>query len=394
MRTWDAIVVGAGPAGCAAAYDLAHTGHSVLLLDRAEFPRQKACAGGLTAKTIRALRYPVDPVVRQQLNRLRIERDRDHSTILRRSADYCFMTVRKELDDYCLRQTVAAGAIFRRIGNIAAVEEDAEGVSIEADGQTLRAHFVIGADGVHSRVRRLAHAAKNASEEGHSEPSWFWRAFALEANVPVPDASSHELIFDFATVRDGYGWIFPKGDHVNVGLYSYSPDEKIDRTRLASYIQERFGDVTAEDVIGQYAGFGAGDHQVEATKIFLVGDAGGFVDPLTGEGIYFAIVSGQAAAQAIHADLRSGIAAHLGFRMATEKLRADLAVSTSGARWFYGHLDQGYRFLSMPLLRSAAVRAFADGVNISKLALRVRKMTRQRPPSGSRSQSPANSLLN
>ena len=169
MRTWDAIVVGAGPAGCAAAYDLAHTGHSVLLLDRAEFPRQKACAGGLTAKTIRALRYPVDPVVRQQLNRLRIERDRDHSTILRRSADYCFMTVRKELDDYCLRQTVAAGAIFRRIGNIAAVEEDAEGVSIEADGQTLRAHFVIGADGVHSRVRRLAHAAKNEHQRQDHE---------------------------------------------------------------------------------------------------------------------------------------------------------------------------------------------------------------------------------
>jgi geranylgeranyl reductase family protein len=382
MKLWDAIVVGAGPAGCAAAYDLAHSGREVLLLDRAEFPRQKACAGGLTTKTVRALRYGVEPVIRQRLNRLSIERDGDHSTVLRRRADYCFMTVRKELDDYCFRQTLAAGAHFQRVRSISAISEDAGRVEIAVDGQTLQARFLIGADGVHSRVRQLA---SSASGEG-----WFWRAFALEANVRVPNASSEELVFDFAPVRDGYGWIFPKGDHVNVGLYSYSPDEKIDRTRLAAYVYSRYGDAPAEDVIGQYAGFGAARHKIPATRVFLVGDAGGFADPLTGEGIYFAIVSGQAAAETIAAALRSGIPAHRKFQQATEKLRADLALSTSGARWFYGHLDQGYRFLSMPLLKGTALRAFAEGVNLSKLAERVRKLRTARP----HPQSPRNSLLN
>jgi geranylgeranyl reductase family protein len=387
MKLWDTIIVGAGPAGCAAAYDLAKAGREVLLLDRAEFPRQKACAGGLTTKTLRALRYPVDPVIRQRLSQLRIERDADHSTVLQRSSDYCFMTVRQELDDYCLRQTLAAGAQFQRIRGISEISEDADQVEIRIDaldgntgGQIMHARFLIGADGVHSQVRQLTDPANN----------WFWRAFALEANVRVPNSASEELIFDFAPIRDGYGWIFPKGDHINIGLYSYSKDEKIDRARLAVYTRARYGDLPAEDVIGQYAGFGAAQHKIPATRVFLVGDAGGFADPLTGEGIYFAIVSGQAATEAIEAAFRHGSPAHVRFQQATERLRNDLGLSTSGARWFYGHLEQGYRYLSMPLLKGTALRAFAEGVNLSKLASRVRKLRSIASPR----QTPQDSLLN
>jgi flavin-dependent dehydrogenase len=89
---WDAIVVGAGPAGCAAAYDLAALGRRVLLLDRAAFPRPKACAGGLTMKAVRALRYPIDPVVRRWVNSIDLEgpgglpdQNRERRTVGRRS---------------------------------------------------------------------------------------------------------------------------------------------------------------------------------------------------------------------------------------------------------------------------------------------------------------------
>jgi geranylgeranyl reductase family protein len=375
MKLWDAIIVGAGPAGCAAAYDLARSGREVLLLDRAEFPRQKACAGGLTLKTVRALRYPVAPVTRQTLAHIRIETPDSKSTVLRRHDDYCFMTVRQELDDYCFRQTLAAGAQFRRIRAITGIAEDGDRISLEvnldAGGETLQAGYLIGADGVHSQVRQLLFG-KN--------PEWFWRGFALEACARVPDAARQDLLFDFAPVRDGYGWIFPKGDHVNVGLYSYSGNEKIDRTRLAAYVRSRFGDVPAEDMIGQYAGFGAARHMIPAGRAFLVGDAGGFVDPLTGEGIYFAVVSGQAAAGAVESALRSGAPAYLLFAEATAKLRADLALSTSGARWFYNNLEQGCNLLSVPGIKGVAVRAFAEGLNLSGLAERVRKLLSLRIP--------------
>jgi geranylgeranyl reductase family protein len=375
MKLWDAIIVGAGPAGCAAAYDLARSGREVLLLDRAEFPRQKACAGGLTSKTVRALRYPVAPVTRQTLAHIRIETPDSKSTVLRRHDDYCFMTVRQELDDYCFRQTLAAGAQFRRIRAITGIAEDGDRISLEvnldAGGETLQAGYLIGADGVHSQVRQLLFG-KN--------PEWFWRGFALEACARVPDAARQDLLFDFAPVRDGYGWIFPKGDHVNVGLYSYSGNEKIDRTRLAAYVRSRFGDVPAEDMIGQYAGFGAARHMIPAGRAFLVGDAGGFVDPLTGEGIYFAVVSGQAAAGAVESALRSGAPAYLLFAEATAKLRADLALSTSGARWLYNNLEQGCNLLSVPGIKGVAVRAFAEGLNLSGLAERVRKLLSLRIP--------------
>jgi geranylgeranyl reductase family protein len=375
MKLWDAIIVGAGPAGCAAAYDLARSGREVLLLDRAEFPRQKACAGGLTSKTVRALRYPVAPVTRQTLAHIRIETPDSKSTVLRRHDDYCFMTVRQELDDYCFRQTLAAGAQFRRIRAITGIAEEGDRISLEvnldAGGETLQAGYLIGADGVHSQVRQLLFG-KN--------PEWFWRGFALEACARVPDAAQQDLLFDFAPVRDGYGWIFPKGDHVNVGLYSYSGNEKIDRTRLAAYVRSRFGDVPAEDMIGQYAGFGAARHMIPAGRAFLVGDAGGFVDPLTGEGIYFAVVSGQAAAGAVESALRSGAPAYLLFAEATAKLRADLALSTSGARWFYNNLEQGCNLLSVPGIKGVAVRAFAEGLNLSGLAERVRKLLSLRIP--------------
>jgi geranylgeranyl reductase family protein len=366
MKLWDAIVVGAGPAGCAAAYDLALAGREVLLLDRAEFPRQKACAGGLTLKTVRALRYSVEPIIRQQISHVRLEPDASQATVLRRRSTYCFMTVRRELDDYCFRQTLAVGAKFQRIRAITAISEDSSGVAITFDGQPLQARFLVGADGVHSRVRQLT----------SGDAGWFWRAFALEATIPLTNAAEHDLVFDFAPVRDGYGWIFPKGDHINIGLYSYASEEKIDRARLAAYIRNRRGDATAADVIGQYAGFGAAQHKIGATRIFLTGDAGGFVDPLTGEGIYFAIASGQAAAAAIEANLSSDTCAHRYFAQVTAQIREDLRISTSAARWFYANLDQGCRLLAMPLLRTAALNAFANGLGIAKLALRAKNLLR------------------
>ena len=364
MKIWDAIVVGAGPAGCAAAYDLAARGREVLLLDKADFPRQKACAGGLTDKAVKALRYSVEPVVRQRISKMRLERGAGRATTLGRRSPCCVMTVREELDNFCFRKTISAGARYRRTRTIDTITEEASGVTLCVDGDLLRGRFLVAADGVHSRVRQLTGMGSG----------WFWRGFALEATVPMANAAAHDLIFDFAPVREGYGWIFPKGDHLNIGLYSCSNDEKIDRERLLAYIRSREINTGPDCIIGQFAGFGAAQHNPASRRIFLTGDAGGFVDPLTGEGIYYAIVSGQAAASAIGRDLTSDAPAHVEFARITGPIRSDLAVSTSAARWFYQNLDLAYRLISMPLLRRAALNAFANGSDLARLAARVKKV--------------------
>lgn len=367
MERWDTLIVGAGPAGCAAAFDLAAAGRTVLLLDKAEFPRPKACAGGLTRKSLRALRYSVAPIVRATVSAIVVESQRGQAATLSSRSSICAMTVREELDAFCLEKTLAAGAQFGRIGTVTAVEESPEEVVVRTMEGSFRGHFLVGADGANSRIRQLV------AGDG---PVWFRRGFALEAEVRPRDSSGSELIFDLAPVRRGYGWIFPKRDHLNVGLYTTLSEEKLHRQGLMAYIGERFADARAGNVTGQYLGFGAEEAPPTHGRVFLAGDAGGFADPLTGEGIYGAIASGQAAAAAIHANLRGGPAADGVFIALTARLRQDLRLSASGARWFYANPDMGFRALTAPLFRGAVVNAYANGTKIAALANAVRRFAR------------------
>jgi len=369
MEQWDAIIVGAGPAGCAAAFDLAAAGRAVLLLDKTEFPRHKACAGGLTRKSLRALRYSVAPVVRETVSAIVVERRSGEAATLASRSAVCSMTVRQELDHFCWQKTLAAGAQFARVDAITGVEADRQSVTLRTAQREFRGKFLLGADGVHSRVRQLIYGDR---------PAWFRRGFALEAKVYPANGHSRDLVFDFGSVRQGYGWVFPKGDHLNVGLgvYNDTGQEKLDRPRLETYVRERFGNARAEHVTGQYLGFGAEVAPAAQERIFLVGDAGGFADALTGEGIHGAISSGQAAAAAIDGELRGGRKAQAAFGRLTAQLRQDLLLSSSGSRWFYGNLDVGYRALTAPVFRSAVINAYANGTKIAALANAVRRFAR------------------
>jgi len=368
MKVWDAIVVGAGPAGCACAYDLAAAGKSVLLLDKSEFPRMKACAGGLTMKTVRALRYSIGPVVRQSIDRMVLE-DRDSSAVpVRNRKSICVMTERSELDAYCLSKTIDAGAVFRRVRGITGIEESDDQVAVTAQGEVMRGRFLAGADGVNSQVRRMT-----------SNGSWFRTAFAIEANVKR-DAQKNDLVFDFAPVMAGYGWVFPKRDHVNVGLYSMDKNEKLDRSRLSAYIAQRFGvEAKAESFVGQHAGFGAAQHRVANDRVFLVGDAGGFADLLTGEGIYGAVISGQAAAAAIVAELDKKANAKRTFIHRTENLRQNLQIAERLAVSFYANPQRGFRAMKTPLLRSAILKGYADGLELSSIVQMARRLMPAKP---------------
>ena len=151
----DVIILGAGPAGCAAAYDLVIRGLRVLLLDRTEFPRHKPCAGGLTVKTTHALRYSAAPVVQATVRNLTVSCRMRGQTLFTGHDPICRMVERSAFDFFCLEKTVAAGAGFGVVNRIDGIEESQKGVSLSADGATIQGRFLIGADGVHSRVRRI-----------------------------------------------------------------------------------------------------------------------------------------------------------------------------------------------------------------------------------------------
>jgi geranylgeranyl reductase family protein len=363
-QVWDVIVVGAGPAGCAAAYDLAQAGQSVLLLDKSEFPRRKACAGGLTTKAVKALRYSIDPVVRESIRTIRLE-DGARQTSLKSREPICVMTVRAEFDEYCLKQTVARGAQFRRISSIQQIVSSAQSVRLATQHENFQARFLIGADGANGQVRRFA-----------ATGSWFSQAFALEVEAPPPEQKM-ELTFDFAGAANGYGWIFPKGDHVNVGVYSCSLDSGLTRSGLLQYVAAKLGGGQAEPVTGQYLGLGAGADDTEFVRpelrdrVLLVGDAGGFSDPLTGEGIYGALHSGQAAARAILASKRGKETASEAFAREIAGYRKTLRFSTRAARAFYADPARGFRAMRLPMVRRTMVRTYTHGLNVDSLAMRI-----------------------
>jgi geranylgeranyl reductase family protein len=366
-RTWDVLVVGAGPAGCAAAYDLAAAGQSVLLLDKHEFPRPKACAGGLTVKAVQALRYPIDPVVKEVVRRVRLAEKSPSASpvVLKSRKPICVMTVRAELDEFCLRKTMSMGACFENISAVQQIVRCGKNVLLLTNGQTYQARFLVGADGASGQVRRLC-----------AQGSWFWQGFALEVRT-AKTREEVDLTFDFGSVPNGYAWIFPKKDHLNVGVYTQVPTRNLTRDQLLSYVRDEVGTDTADKVTGQYLGMGAGEYRAEHVRpdlrdrVFLVGDAGGFVDSLTGEGLYGALLSGQAAARAILFETRgegSAVAAFAGY---LSGYRQTLRFSSRAAAAFYANPARGFRAMRMPFLRRSLLKTYTRGLNVKSLAMRI-----------------------
>ncbi|MEO7029264.1 MAG: geranylgeranyl reductase family protein [Acidobacteriaceae bacterium] len=429
-QDYDILIAGAGPAGCAAAYDLARAGRRVLLLDPRNFPRPKACACGLTRKTLKALRYSVEPIVERVCHEIVLQRATTPNTLPGATAakseevrihsrdPICAMAVRERFDHFCLQQTLAQGAQLRKIESIAALREFPTHIELDIvvlDGniqhiETLRAPALIGADGSNGQTRRLAEALSH-------EPSSYTRGFALEALVPyvalpakLPGGDApHDLIFDFSSVPGGYGWLFPKGDHINIGVGAFAPalgDGKavaedgppkggaggtedrlkaVTRTLLADYARHKLGIAQLPNITGQHLGMG-GHAYIPRGRVLLAGDAAGLVDPLTGEGIHSAIVSGQAAAAAILEVLNAetspatNLAAPcpdsgtwVSKQLATTyarhlaPLQQTLAFSHRAAQAFYIEPARGFRAMKLPFLRTLVLKTYADGLPHTKL---------------------------
>jgi flavin-dependent dehydrogenase len=251
------------------------------------------------------------------------------------------------------------------IGAVQQIARSKDALQLITNSETYRARFLVGADGASGQVRRLCAAG-----------SWFSQGFALEVKTEMPRGEI-DLTFDFGAVPGGYAWIFPKGDHLNVGVYAPSPSTGLTRDGLLSYVTQRVKTATLDGVVGQYLGMGAGGCETEyvqpqmRNRVLLVGDAGGFVDPLTGEGIYGALLSGQAAAHAILCETRGEGTAVEAFAAGLSDYRQTLRFSVRAAAAFYANPERGFRAMRLPFVRRSLVKTYTHGLNIKSLSMRI-----------------------
>ena len=353
MRDFDAVVVGCGPAGNTAAYRLASGGAKVLMIEREHLPRHKVCGGGLSRKTLNELPFSVTPVV---------ERAVSGAFIAYRGTDPIFcpqegigaMVQRHAFDAFMTARAVEAGAALWEGCSFVSYETRPGGVTVTTDRGAVSAAALVGADGVYSLVRKQMYP--------RARPLL---VPAIEALV-TPAPGSLELLgdrclFDLGTIPAGYAWVFPKGDHFNVGLYRFAKRRDNLAMRallerfLASYgILREHREVKVKALVIPIR---AVSSRLTRGSVLLAGDAAGVGEAFYGEGIYYAVRSGNLAAAAIAGHL-AGRGRLSAYDRAMAGLRRQLLAARLTARMFYLSPRLAFRHA----VRKPAVSALFAGV--------------------------------
>ena len=301
-------IVGGGPAGATAAYRLASAGASVLVLDKATFPRDKPCGGGVTGRAARQLPFPITPVVEDVVDRMECGlRYRSH-VIRRARAPLAYMTQRRRLDHFLLQKAAEAGAEVR------------EGET--ADARELDARIVIGADGCNGSSAKQLGLADGVVH-----------GVALEANYPYEARYAGAIVLEIAVIRGGYGWIFPKGDHLNVGVGGNGEEAPKLRAELRRMC-EAYGidPAAASDTRGYRLPMRLPRTLLARGTTAVIGDAAGLVDPFSGDGMYEAFLSAKLVTNAA-LDVLAGRAESLHpYQAAVERRIAPLTRAGWGAK--------------------------------------------------------------
>lgn len=297
----DVIVVGTGPAGAVLAYLLAKRGLDVLILERATLPRYKSCGGGVTWKAVQNLPFDVSAVFEHKAVGGVVNYAGQQLLKVEVGWPIAWLVMRDRFDHYLVQQSVRAGAKLVEGIRVVNVEDKGDRVVVTTTKGELSAQLLAGADGVNSIVARSV-GLLTEREVG----------VAVEAELAVSPASLESqgayATFDFGVLPGGYGWIFPKQDHLSVGVFKAIPGKAIELKRAL----EKF--IASEAVLldpkilhlqGHQIPLGGRTTILHKDRVLLLGDAANLADPWMGEGISYAVVSARIAAEQIYYALES-----------------------------------------------------------------------------------------
>ncbi|MFB6188236.1 MAG: geranylgeranyl reductase family protein [Halobacteriaceae archaeon] len=291
---YDVIVVGSGPGGSTAAYQLQQFGYDVLLIDEKTFPRDKLCGGLITYKTLQLLSRVFNQNKEELLENGILDFGAteyaayfNDDLVKREEIDVPFYFAKRfEYDEFLHNQAVASGVEPHLGDGVRSVDVDAGEVTT-ANGERFSADYIIGADGATSRVR------EKLSKMGLVDTSGWNKNLAIAAEAYVPrdevDYNVDYPLLHFGVLNWGYGWVFPNTDRllIGVGGLNYKNDTGF-RDILDDYFQVLGLDYNPETVKGHPIPFGNYLSNPAHDNVLLIGDAAGTVDAITGEGIFYA----------------------------------------------------------------------------------------------------------
>ena len=353
--SYDTIVVGAGPAGAAAAYWLSCAGWQVIVLEKETLPRYKPCGGGVPRAVFERFPFDFSPIVERWVRQVRF-RFRDGREVLTDLPDHSVAMVMR--DRFDLHILTHARADVREEAQVTGLEQDGSGVMVStASGETLRARYVIGADGANSRVSRLVGLRPNSQ-----------MGVAIEAEVPVDDDLVQEYVdtalFIFGTPSNGYLWIFPKAEHLSVGIGSFR-GRVSDIRQILQREMARLGiAIAGVRLRGHPLPIHLKREPLRSGRVLLTGDAAGLVDPLLGEGIRHAVDSARLATESLLNDSPQSYSSRV-----NQEIGRDLLWGRRWAQLFYAH-PRGCFELAVrnPLFVRDFLRLFAGEISYRRMA--------------------------
>lgn len=299
MEKYDIIVVGAGPAGATAAERCAQKGLRTLILDKFRLPRYKPCGGGITKKALALLNnsLPNDLVEGECFN-VQIKHGSSNITIARKTPQITLIS-RQKFDYHLVCKAIEAGSDLIDENAVIAVAVLDSCVRIKCKSGTFQCDLVIGADGANSFIAKSVREPFKRNQIGLA-------CDLLLDNGEFEFISKDTALFDFGVITNGYGWIFPRHDYFGVGIGVRGPDFKLLNEKLAFTLENWGIKRTRHKAHWHLLPIGGYPRRIISDRIILVGDAAGFVEPMFGGGIEFAIQSSIYAAQTAHEAIKTG----------------------------------------------------------------------------------------
>jgi geranylgeranyl reductase family protein len=321
---YDAIVVGAGPAGASAAYWLGQAGKCVLVLEKERLPRYKPCGGGMSRLVLERFPFDLSPVVEREIGRVRFRFRDEREVVADLAGQQPIVTVMRDRFDHLILRN--ARADVRDGERMVSLRQNEAGVEVAThSGETFRARYLVGADGANSRVARLAGLRRNKQ-----------LGMAIEVEVPASDGLLEEYtdtaLFIFGTPPFGYLWIFPKAEHLSVGVGAFEGRGSDVKHILRQEMAKLGVEIDGAEQHGHPLPIYMRHELLHRGRVLLAGDAAGLMDPLMGEGVRHAVESGRIAAEAI---LGGNPPAYT--RRVQREIGADFLWGLRWARAFYKH---------------------------------------------------------